>query len=128
MRILYVDDDRINILLFQSACARITDVELRCEDDAAVAADAALAWQPDLFVLDHFLRGTTGVQLLHQMREHESLSGIRAVLCSADSDPSLQQAALSAGFVACWTKPILADTLRQGLAALAQTNTNALST
>jgi CheY-like chemotaxis protein len=122
MKLLYVDDDRINILLFQAACEGMAELELRCEDDAASAVGTALTWQPDLFVLDHFLPGTTGVQLLQQLRAHEALQGVRAVLCSADSDPSLHQAALSSGFAACWTKPVLADNLRQGLSALHATD------
>jgi CheY-like chemotaxis protein len=122
MKLLYVDDDRINILLFQAACAGVESLELRCEDDAESFVETALAWQPDLFVLDHYLPGTTGLKLLQRLREHETLQGIRAVLCSADLDASLHHAALSSGFTACWIKPVLADTLREGLTALHSTN------
>lgn len=118
MRILYVDDDRINTLLFQAACEELEGVELCCEEDSASALARVQAWQPDLLVLDYFLPGITGVALLGLLRRSPALAEVRAVLCSADVDDRLRQEAREAGFAGCWVKPVLAHTLRQDLEAL----------
>lgn len=118
MRLLYVDDDRINTLLFEAACADVAGVKWRCADAPQPALALARKWSANLLVIDLNLPGTDGFELLRQLRALPGLAATPAVLCSADLSPALPQLARQAGFTACWPKPVNAQSLRAGLSAL----------
>ncbi len=118
MRLLYVDDDRINTLLFEAACADVADVEWRCADAPGPAVTLAREWAATLWVIDLNLPGADGFELLRQLRGLPGQAATLAVLCSADLSPALPQQAHQAGFSACWPKPVNAAGLRAGLSAL----------
>lgn len=117
MHLLYVDDDRINLMLFENACAALPGVRVSTAADGAEALDLARVEAPDLLVIDLHLPDGDGTELLARLRE-AGLPRVPAVLCSADHDAALRERAAAAGFAACWSKPVDAGTLRQGLAAL----------
>ncbi len=116
MRVLYVDDDRINSLLFEHACLRLPDLDLQCADTQEAALSIAQTWKPELLVLDMHLAETTGIALLQQLRKLPHLTHVPAVLCSADADWSPEAAA--AGFQTRWNKPVLPDDLIKNLERL----------
>lgn len=114
MHLLYVDDDRINLLLFEHACHGL-GVQLSVAASGTEALEVAAACQPDLFVIDLHLNDTTGPELLHVLRADQRLVQVPAVLCSADDSPETQQLAQDSGFAACWSKPIDVQALRNAL-------------
>jgi len=117
MRLLYVDDDRINTLLFEETCRVAGGIDLACAYSGAEALDLAGSFQPELLVLDLHLPDTTGYELLPALRR--VLSGLApAILCSADEPDSLRQQALAAGFQDCWAKPVDLATVLVELARL----------
>jgi CheY-like chemotaxis protein len=105
-RVLYVEDNPLNVLLFEEALRREPYVELRI----AVTGEQALAivehWTPELLIIDLNLPGVTGTELLHTLRQRAALAAVPAVVCSADAMPEDRQRALDAGFDHYWTKPI----------------------
>jgi len=105
MRVLYVDDDRVNSLLFVELCRMAPGVAV----EAAGSGDEALACLErtavDLLVLDLHLPDGDGFALLPRLRERAGRE-LPAYLCSADDPQQLEAAALAAGFEACWTKPL----------------------
>ena len=106
MRLLYVDDDRINTLLFVEACRFAGGVETESASTGAEALELAARWRPDLLVIDLHLPDTTGYLLLPALRALLQLPTLPAYLCTAD-EPSLVTApAQAAGFNGCWTKPV----------------------
>lgn len=106
MRLLYVEDNRINALLFEEALKLDGSFELRVVEDAAQALAMAPDWQPQVLVLDSHLPDMTGRQLLAELRKHPTLGATPAFMCSADAQPDDVRAALDAGFRGYWAKPI----------------------
>ncbi len=118
MHLLYVDDDRINLMLFENACAVLPELRVSTAADGAEALELAREHIPELLVIDLHLPDGDGTELLARLRHEIGLQQVPAVLCSADHDDVLRERAAAAGFAACWTKPVNAGLLRQGLAAL----------
>lgn len=120
MRVLYVDDDRVQALLFAEVCrvAGLTEVEVA--GNGAEALDglrsAWLPWRPDLLVIDLHLPDTNGLQLLPALRAALSAGRadafVPAVLCTADEPDMVGADARAAGFDDCWTKPVTPELLR----------------
>jgi two-component system, OmpR family, response regulator len=106
MRVLYVDDDRINTLLFVETCRFVGGVDVETAGTGAEALEQVAAWVPDLLVLDLHLPDTTGYALLPQLRSALGLAQLPAVLCTADTPSSVEGPAHAAGFHACWAKPV----------------------
>lgn len=110
MRVLYVDDDRIQALLFGEACRSAGDgqieVEFETADSGREALSLAAVWQPDLLLLDLHLPDTLGTDLLPVLRAAVKRPHLPAFLCSADVSPAIAEAAAIAGFDGCWPKPV----------------------
>jgi CheY-like chemotaxis protein len=121
LRVLYVEDNRVNALLFEQALRLHGGIELRVAEDGTEALQIAQAWTPDVLVLDSHLPGLTGHELLPRLRELPGFADLPAFMCSADTEPDDVQRALAAGFRGHWGKPLdvqrmLAD-LRQAAQA-----------
>ncbi|MFI4931196.1 MAG: ATP-binding protein [Burkholderiales bacterium] len=119
-RVLYVEDNPLNVLLFEEALRHELGVELR----VAVSGEAALAlvehWTPELLIIDMNLPGATGTELLHALRLRPALADAPAVVCSADAMPDDRKRALAAGFDHYWTKPIDVRALPAAITAVLQ--------
>jgi len=120
LRVLYVDDDRVNSLLFVEACRFAGGVEVETAATAAQALELVRHWTPELLVIDLHLPDLDGYQLLHALR---SCLDARppAYLCTADEALLVEGPARAAGFDGCWSKPVdlsavLAVLARQGSA------------
>lgn len=118
-RLLYVDDDRINVLLFEELCRVAGDLEVHGagsgSEALAMAADAA----PDVLVIDLHLPDTDGYALLPRLRAALGRADLPAFLCTAEDARDVQAAAAAAGFTGCWTKPVDLRALRDDLGRLA---------
>ena len=106
MRVLYVDDDRINILLFEETCRVAGGIEVSSALTGAEALELAAETRPEVLVIDLHLPDTTGDALLPELRRLPGLAAVPAFLCTAD-DPRLTATRASAsGFTGCWGKPV----------------------
>lgn len=106
MRLLYVDDDRINTLLFVEACRFAGGVETETAASGAEALDVVRRWQPDLLVIDLHLPDTTGYLLLPALRAALQAPALPAYLCTADEPSLVAEPARRAGYDGCWSKPV----------------------
>lgn len=104
LRVLFVDDDRINAFLFENLCAAVPGVQTRGAASGSEALEAAAQWQPQALVLDLHLPDTDGTQLLGQLRS--LLGPVPAFLCSAEEPATLEPLARDAGFTGVWPKPV----------------------
>ena len=119
MRLLYIDDDRINTLLFEETCRFAGGLEVLSASSGAEALEILRDFTPDLLVVDLHLPDTTGYLLLPELRGAIGRADAPAFLCTADEPTSVADGAREAGFNGCWTKPvdlgaILADLGRLG--------------
>ena len=107
LRMLYVEDNRINAILFEGALRmNASQVELRVAEDGEEALAIAREWLPEVLVLDAHLPGMSGFDVLRQLRAMPGLATAPAYMCSADAMPEDVQRAYEAGFIGYWTKPI----------------------
>ena len=119
MRLLYVDDDRINTLLFEETCRLSGGLEVLSAGSGAEALEVLRDFRPDVLVVDLHLPDTTGYVLLPALRAAIGRPDAPAFLCTAEDLTSVEDSSRLAGFTGCWTKPvdlraILADLGRLG--------------
>ena len=120
MQLLYVDDDRINLLLFEAACLALPGVCLATAGDGTEALACARGQRPDVLVIDLNLPDTDGFTLLAALRAEPGLGSVPAFLCTADDDPGLVLRAQAAGFRGCWVKPVDRALIAAALETLAR--------
>jgi PAS domain S-box-containing protein len=106
IRVLYVEDNRVNAMLFEAFLGVRPDIELRIAETGRQALEIVEGWTPDVLVLDANLPDTHGVLLLQQMRKLEALKATPAFMCSADALEEDVQLARASGFTDYWTKPV----------------------
>ena len=119
MRVLYVDDDRVNALLFAAACRFAPAIELETASSGQEALELVRTWRPDLLVVDLHLPDTDGYQLLPRLRQALGAPGLPAILCTADAAWQVEGPASLAGYSACWTKPVVLQTVISTLGDMA---------
>jgi two-component system, OmpR family, response regulator len=118
-RVLYVDDDRINTLLFVEACRPDTSLHIltaACGEDALESARQAA---PDVLVVDLHMPDTDGLALLPRLRQLPGLVQTPAFLCTAELIEEVQADALAAGFDGVWAKPVDLKSIKTELARVA---------
>ena len=108
MKLLYVEDNRINALLFTEAMNTLSDVDLRVAEDGTEAVEMVKQkdWRPDVLVLDGQLPEMSGFDLLVLLRREPGMAQVPAFMCSADAQPEHFERARLAGFAGYWPKPI----------------------
>ncbi len=109
LRMLYVEDNRLNAVLFEEAMRMRGDIELQCfetAEETMAFLQAEPAWVPEFIVLDANLPDGTGYDLLKQLRTRDTLLHTPAFMCSADAYADDLARARAAGFVGYWTKPL----------------------
>jgi CheY-like chemotaxis protein len=116
MRVLYVDDDRVNALLFSEACRFASGVVVETADSGEEALEIAAQWRPDFLVIDLHLPDMLGYALLPQLRQRLHEPTLPAFLCTADAASEVAEPARQAGFDGCWTKPVDLQTMLKELA------------
>ncbi len=121
LRVMYVEDNRINVLLFEEALRPYPEIELDIAEDGDMALSMAQSKPPHVLVLDAHLPGMSGFDVLAAMRKLPALANAPAYMCSADAMPEDLARAKAAGFTAYWTKPIDIVTVTTTLRQLAQT-------
>lgn len=118
MRVLYVEDNRINALLFEEALKLAGGLVLELAEDGAQALAMAQSDPPQVLVIDAHLPDTNGFDLLLRLRALPGLGEVPAFMCSADALPEDEARARAAGFCGYWTKPIDIPRLLADLEAL----------
>ena len=119
LRMLYVEDNRINAILFEEAMRIRGGIELEVAEDGEQALALSRSWAAQVLVLDAHLPDMSGYELLLRLRAIPALAGVPAFMCSADASAEDVQRAREAGFVAYWTKPIDIGSVMRDLDGLA---------
>jgi PAS domain S-box-containing protein len=119
LRVLYVEDNRINALLFEEALRDYAYIHLEVAEDGQMAMSTAREFEPQVLVIDAHLPGMSGFEVLRALRTLPGLSEVPAYMCSADALPEDIARAHAEGFVGYWTKPIDIPEVVNTLSALA---------
>lgn len=122
MRVLYVEDNMYNLMLFDDVMRTRDDVDVRMAQNGAQGFEVASSWLPDVLVLDGRLPDIHGIDLLKRMREVPGLQATPAFMCSADTQPEHKVLAEQAGFAGYWTKPVDFDKVFDDLDRVATSN------
>ena len=120
--VLYVEDDRIHLILMEEVFRLLPGWELRCAETGAEALAALGECRPSLVLVDMNLPDMTGVELIAKVHADAGLAaalqGVRWVALSADDPGSVVRAARTAGFEDYWLKPIDVPKLQAALHGL----------
>ena len=106
LKVLYVEDNRINAMLFEEALRPFEQIQLSIAEDGQQAMEMVQSDAPDVLVLDAHLPGMTGFDVLAALRRVPGLAKVPAYMCSADAMPDDVARAEAAGFAGYWSKPI----------------------
>ena len=114
-RVLIVEDDSDN--LFYAECAveefgcQWASTRLGC-----MALPLALAYKPDIILLDIWLKEVTGFEILRHLQQHSQTMHIPAIAVTALSTPREVNRITEAGFADYLLKPYLIEDLGRLLA------------
>ena len=125
LHVLYVEDNRINAMLFEEALRPYPQLSLEIAEDGQMALSMARDKAPDVLVLDAHLPGMSGFDVLRALRTLPALENTPAFMCSADAMPDDVARAKAAGFAGYWTKPIDIQQVTSVLCKLADRGDNA---
>jgi CheY-like chemotaxis protein len=120
-QVLYVEDDRIHLILMEEVFRQLPGWQLHCVETGAEALEALAAQRPDLVLVDMNLPDMTGLQLRERVRADAALADAlqaRWVALSADDPTAVVRATREAGFDDYWLKPIDVPQLQAALQQL----------
>ena len=106
LRVLYAEDDEVNVELIRQVVALRPTVDLSVATNGARALAMARRDPPDLMLVDMNLGDMTGLELASALMQSPQTAGLRLVALSADALPEQISATLAAGFETYLTKPI----------------------
>ncbi|NDG41041.1 MAG: response regulator [Betaproteobacteria bacterium] len=107
--VLYVEDNRLNVLVMRHAFKRLEGVRLEVATDGGSGLALAQQLRPDLLLIDLNLPVLNGTELMRRLRADPALAGTPCVAVSANSLPTDIELALGAGFDDYITKPFAVD-------------------
>ncbi|MFT7722287.1 MAG: response regulator [Roseateles sp.] len=121
-QVLYVEDDRIQLILMEEVFRLLPGWELCCAETGAEALASLAAQRPALVLVDMHLPDMSGLALRARVAADAALAGalrgVRWIALSADDPGALVRAAREAGFDDYWLKPIDVPRLQRDLQAL----------
>ena len=106
LRVLYAEDNPVNVTLLQMMARRRADVLLEVARSGQEALVAARRQPPDLLLADMNLGDMSGLDLAATLHGEPPTAGLRCVALSADALPMQIEAARQAGFAGYLTKPL----------------------
>ncbi len=105
-RLLYVEDNEVNVLIVSELVRRRGDIEFVSVPDGASGVARAAQLLPGLVLVDMQLPDIDGLEVLARLRADPQTAGLRVIALSANAIPADIQRALDAGFDDYWTKPL----------------------
>src|SRR5262249_55038231 len=120
MRILVVEDDRLNLELF-AFLLRAWGHILLTAHDGEEGVQLALQERPDIILCDLLLPGADGFEVAQRLKSHPTTRTIPLVAVTASSLVGDPDKAVAAGFDGYFTKPIDVTTFNQSIQSLYET-------
>ena len=108
-KILYVEDNENNRLLFRNIISTFKNVEIIEAETGALGLEMAIRERPDIVFLNINLPGLNGYDVLKAMRENDELRSMPIVALTANAMAGDADRGLEMGFYKYLTKPIRID-------------------
>jgi len=105
-RVLYIEDNPVNMLLVQELVATRPGLEIIPATTGEQGVQRAIELRPELVLVDMQLPDFDGLEVLRRLRASPRTAELRCVALSANALPDDIARALAAGFAEYWTKPI----------------------
>ncbi len=105
-KVLYIEDNPVNLKLVEKLIARQTELELISAVEPITGIELALSERPDLILLDINLPTMSGYEVAHKLREMEETRTIPIVALTANAMASDVARGEAAGFDDYLTKPM----------------------
>lgn len=104
-RVLVVDDDPGQALLY-TAILQKSDMQAESVTDPMAVIDAIGRSRPEIVLLDLYMPGIDGLDVVRVLRQHEKTAEVPVVFLSGEMDLNKQMEALSMGAEEFLTKPV----------------------
>ena len=117
-RILYIEDNPVNVLLVEELVASRDDLSILSVGTGAEGVSHARSLQPDLVLVDMQLPDFDGFEVLRRLRAQPETAALTCIALTANAMPEDIALALKAGFSDYWTKPINVRVFLASLAAV----------
>lgn len=114
-RILYVEDNLINLQLMQGIINLCPGLTLMSAHNAELGLEMASKQNPDMIILDINLPGMSGFEALEKLKEMNIVPGIPAIALSAKASKEDVAKGLEAGFQKYLTKPMGVQEILQAI-------------
>ena len=103
--VLYVEDNRLNVMVMRHAIKRLPGVRLEVATDGGTGLALAQRLRPDLLLLDMNMPVLSGIEVMQRVRADPALEKVPCVAVSANSLPEDIERAIALGFDDYITKP-----------------------
>ncbi len=117
-RLLYIEDNPVNMLIVQELLSRRPDLLLDTAVDGLGGLRQAAQQRPDLILVDMQLPDVDGHEVLRRLRADAATAAIPCIAVSANALPEDIQRARNAGFADYWTKPLDLQRFMQAIDAM----------
>ncbi|MBF0609967.1 MAG: response regulator [Magnetococcales bacterium] len=97
IRVLLIDDQSLTDFLLRKMLAGVNNLELYFCASANDAMRVAEACQPTLILMDYYLGGVSGLELLRNFRNHYAFSEIPIIMLSVEEQPERKALAFAEG-------------------------------
>ncbi len=117
-RLLYIEDNPVNLLIVQELLGARPNLLLDTAVDGLGGVRQAVQGHPDLILVDMQLPDIDGHEVLRRLRAEAATAAIPCVAVSANALPEDIQRARDAGFADYWTKPLDLQRFLQSIDAM----------
>ncbi|MEO8278292.1 MAG: PAS domain-containing protein [Ideonella sp.] len=114
-RVLYIEDNPVNVILVEELVGQRGDIDFRSASTGSAGVDQTAQFQPDLVLIDIHLPDIDGFEVLRRLRANPHTAATCCVALSANAMPEDVARARAAGFDDYWTKPIRFSSFLAGL-------------
>lgn len=119
---MYIEDNPDNLIFIRQVLKAYTNIHLITSMEGKAGIELALAYRPDLILMDIHLPGMDGFMALKALRANQETQSIPVVAVSASAMGEDVEIGMNAGFDAYLTKPINVTRLMEVVGRLLETN------
>ena len=105
--ILVVDDNEVNVRLYERVITNIPNTRAVCFTDPGAALEWCKTGRPILLVVDYRMPETDGLEFMKRFRSNKYTARVPAIMLTAIDHPVLKERAIAAGVNAFLTKPVV---------------------